>query len=221
MFDAKYKVVFKYKELSYSDIESISNIIKSTDSIKLYKIVSSREIKENKVLHSEEREFKNFTDFLDYLSEDIKCLDELRFIFMDKNGDEIWLLYTGIFNKWELTYNKKTMEVDGFVSNIRNIFKRNIIDIYKQKKLTIFWTVWTLQVTACIILKINGIISYFLSISLIITMLLNVILKRKPYRNHKFIKKNKDEIILNIIFYALGVITPYILEFIKSAINYK
>ena len=32
---------------------------------------------------------------------------------------------------------------------------------------------------------------------------------------------NKDEIILNIIFYALGVITPYILEFIKSAINYK
>ena len=33
--------------------------------------------------------------------------------------------------------------------------------------------------------------------------------------------KNKDEIILNIIFYALGVITPYILEFIKSAINYK
>lgn len=221
MFDAKYKVVFKYKELSYSDIESISNIIKSTDSIKLYKIVSSREIKENKVLHSEERKFKNFTDFLDYLSEDIKCLDELRFIFMDKNGDEIWLLYTGIFNKWELTYNKKTMEVDGFVSNIRNIFKRNIIDIYKQKKLTIFWIVWTLQVTACIILKINGIISYFLSISLIIAMLLNVILKRKPYRNHKFIKKNKDEIILNIIFYALGVITPYILEFIKSAINYK
>lgn len=221
MFDAKYKVVYKYKELSYSDIESISNIIKPTDAIKIYKIVASREIKENKVLHSEEKEFKNFDDFLEYLSEDIRYLDKLRFIFMDKNGDEIWLTYTDIFNKWELTYNKKTMEVDGFVSNIRNIFKRNIFDIYKQKKFTIFWVIWTLQVTSCIILKIDGIISYFLSILLLITMLLNALLKRKPYRNHKFIKKNKDEIILNIIFYALGVITPYILEFIKSAINYK
>ena len=123
--------------------------------------------------------------------------------------------YDDIYNRWELTYNKKSIEIDGLILNIKSIFRRNIIDIYKQNKHTIFWIVLAIQVTVCVIFQATGIISYILDVLLIITMLLNVFLKYKPYQSHKFIEKNKDEIILSVIFYILGVATPYAINFIK------
>lgn len=39
-----------------------------------------------------------------------------------------------------------------------------------------------------------------------------------PYKNNNFWEEHKAELIQNIIFYILGVVTPYLISFIKSLI---
>lgn len=221
MHDAKYKVFFHYKALNYSNIQQLSNIVSEKDSIKLYKIKCFRTIKENKVHHLDEKSFDSFETFLKYLDDDVKYLDNMLFIFIDSKKNEIWLKYDDIHERWELTYNEKTLEIDGFILNLKTLFKRNIVDVYKERKIMIFCIVLTNQLSICVLSKITGFISYFFDILLLITLLLNIILKCKPYREHKFIQKNKDEIVLSIIFYILGIITTFIIDFIKMIIQNK
>ena len=84
MFDAKFKVDFQYKTLSYNDVEKIFNVIKTDDSVNIYKIKCSREIKENSVVRFEVNEFSSFDDLLEYLKDNINYLDKICFMFMNK-----------------------------------------------------------------------------------------------------------------------------------------
>ena len=214
MYDSKYKVDFHFKELSYKKIEEIIKIIDLSEGFKICRIATSRKIKQNGIVHLDKREFKNSKDLLKYLNSNVKYLDALEFVLLDSRENEVWLKYIEIYGRWELTYNKKTMEIDGFILNIRNVFKRNIFDFYIQNKFVIFWSIYGLQVLGGKILTTKATITYTIDILLIISMLF-LLLKRKPYRNYKFINKNKDEIILNIFFYLLGILTSILPNIIK------
>ena len=49
---------------------------------------------------------------------------------------------------------------------------------------------------------------------LILLSLYNLIRRRKPYINNKIWEKHKFDIIINIVFYVLGILTPYIITWI-------
>lgn len=42
---------------------------------------------------------------------------------------------------------------------------------------------------------------------------------KKAYKNNKFWENHKVDIIQNIIFYVLGIVTPYIISWIINLIN--
>ncbi len=219
MYNTDYKVLFRYKTLNYKDIEKIKEIIDKSNSLKVIKVYSSREIKKNRIIHNDKNEFENLDYFLEYLNNDIDYLDTLVIKMNDKNHNEITLSFNTVFNRWEITCDKKTMEFDGLILNLNAIFKFKLIDFYKRNKMILFFTVWFIYVIISLFFKKDGPIVYSLGLSVIALPIINIFMKCKPYKNNKFIVLNKDNIILGFLFYIAGVITPYIINLIVMIFN--
>lgn len=215
MFDAKYKREFSFKSLSYKDIKKIIEIIDESEEFEMFEIYSSRLLKCNKIKNFDKKIFKGSQEFLDYLNADVKCLDNLKFVFVDKNYNRIVLEYDDIYYRWELTYYVDNLQINGLILKLNSIFKKSILGCYKQFQWIIIWYLAFFCVCFTL-LKYNVVFLFSLFMLLIILLSLAIIFKCKPYHNNKFINNNKDSIILGFLFYALGIITPSLIDVVRN-----
>lgn len=218
MYNAKYKKEFSFKTLNYSDFLKLLEIIDTTKELSIENISISRKIKINGISNNDSNNFNNIKDLKEYLNEDIKHLDKVKICIKVNEKSNLELEYNDIYNKWILSFNDNSMVIDGLILNLKSVFRFNFLDFVKSKKNLIFWIVWITQVVLCVLFKIGGIFSIILSFSVIILSILNFSLKLKPYSNNNFYKKHRD-LILNFIFYVLGVITPYLIDYVRNRIK--
>lgn len=209
----KYEKNFNFKTLKYKDVITLSEIIKNTINIKITYIYISRKLKTSTFTKIDEQNFKNFEELINYLdNNNVKYLDQFRIDLVVEEDNYGSLKFDIYSDKWYLSYEKESIIYEGLISRLKKIFNINLIDVYVPKRFIIFWIIWFLNLIICIVLKLNNYFSIISNIMISIIAILNFNLKCKPYKNNKFLIKNKDSIILSIIFYILGVITPYIIE---------
>lgn len=99
------------------------------------------------------------------------------------------------------------------------MFHFSIINFYKSEKTLIFLSYWLLFVSLLFTTKLKGIIGFLLLIILVILSILTNFVKCRPYKNSEFLKKNRDSIILGIVFFFLGIIAPYGIELLIKLIK--
>lgn len=216
MYNYKYKKKFNYKTLTREDIVKISDIINNIGGISLVEIKSYRQSKHNKIVEEDKNEFSSFEEFMTYLDKDISYLDELCISLKTEENEFVDLEYDKYFYNWEILYRKTTKTIDSLILNIRSIFKINIIDLYKKYRWWFFGIPYIIQLILVLILKLNNKYVNIYSLFVLLIGITNWFVKLKPYKNNKYIKRNKD----NIIFYILGVITPYIIELVIKLFNH-
>lgn len=216
MYNYKYKKKFNYKTLTREDIVKISDIINNIGGISLVEIKSYRQSKHNKIVEEDKNEFSSFEEFMTYLDKDISYLDELCISLKTEENEFVDLEYDKYFYNWEILYRKTTKTIDSLILNIRSIFKMNIIDLYKKYRWWFFGIPYIIQLILVLVLKLNNKYVNIYSLFVLLIGITNWFVKLKPYKNNKYIKRNKD----NIIFYILGVITPYIIELVIKLFNH-
>lgn len=216
MYNYKYKKKFNYKTLTREDIVKISDIINNIGGISLVEIKSYRQSKHNKIVEEDKNEFSSFEEFMTYLDKDISYLDELCISLKTEENEFVDLEYDKYFYNWEILYRKTNKTIDSLILNIRSIFKMNIIDLYKKYRWWFFGIPYIIQLILVLVLKLNNKYVNIYSLFVLLIGITNWFVKLKPYKNNKYIKRNKD----NIIFYILGVITPYIIELVIKLFNH-
>ena len=53
-------------------------------------------------------------------------------LFSIENDKNIWLEYDN--NRWTLSYEQPSIVMDGIILNLKQIFRYNLINLYKSKK---------------------------------------------------------------------------------------
>ena len=210
MYDYKYKKEYKYKQLKRTDIEKLQEIIGSIDGLNVKVIKTYRKMKINKIVDEQKKEFDNFEDLLIYLNDSVNYLENFSMEMITEEKEKVDLEFDKYFYNWELTYNKQTKTIDSLILNLSTIFKFSLTDFLKKKHWIIFWILYGFQLFLTFYLKDKSIFTTIYSLFILFLSILNFFIKCRPYANNKFINRNKD----NIVFYFLGVITPYIIDFI-------
>lgn len=215
MYDYKYKKEYKYKQLKRTDIKELQGIIESIDGLNVKVIKTYRKMKINKVVEEQKKEFNKFEDLLMYLDDSVNYLENFSIEMITDEEERVDLEFDKYFYNWELTYNKQTKTIDSLILNLSNVFKFNLIDFFKKKHWIMFWMLYVIQLFLTFYLKDKSIFTTIYSFLVLFLCILNLFIKCRPYSNNKFINRNKD----NIFFYFLGVITPYVIDFIINLFN--
>lgn len=215
MYDYKYKKEYKYKQLKKTDIIKLQGIIESIDGLDVKVIKTYRKMKINKIVEEQKKEFNNFEDLLIYLDDSVNYLENFSIEMVTDEKERVDLEFDKYFYNWELTYNKQTKTIDSLILNLSSVFKFNLADLFKKKHWIIFWMLYGIQLFLTFYLKDKSIFTTIYSFLILLFSILNFFIKCRPYSNNKFINRNKD----NIVFYFLGVITPYIIDFIINLFN--
>lgn len=215
MYDYKYKKEYKYKQLKRTDIIKIQGIIESIDGLNVKVIKTYRKMKINKIVEEQKKEFIKFEDLLIYLDDSVSYLENFSIEMVTDENEKVDLEFDKYFYNWELTYNKQTKTIDSLILNLSTVYTFNLTDFLKKKHWIIFWILYGVQLFLTFYLKDKSIFTTIYSFFIMLLSIFNFFIKCRPYSNNKFINRNKD----NIVFYFLGVITPYIIDFIINLFN--
>lgn len=217
MYNYKYKKEYKYKQLKRTDIMKLQEIIEGIDGLNVKVIKTYRKMKINKIVEEQKKEFNKFEDLLIYLDDSVNYLENFSIEMITDENEQVDLEFDKYFYNWELTYNKQTKTIDSLILNLSNLYTFSLIDFLKKKHWIMFWILYGIQLFLTFYLKDESIFTVIYSFIIIFLSIFNFFIKCRPYSNNKFINKNKD----NIIFYFLGVITPYIIDFIINLLKHK
>lgn len=212
-------IIFSNTALNIKKLEKLSKILDNNDNIKKLDIYSSRYLKENKIKFNDSKTFHAVDELINYINEnDIKIINDIEINIYYKNKNNARLKYENFDHRWELSYWEQDTNIDSLIFNLKPLMKNNPIKMFRQYRNLIlllmcgFWFVliFTLGKTPPIIVS-----SVFNSIYIFLFVDMFMV-KNVAIREYKFITKNKDDIILSIISYILGVITPYVINWIIS-----
>lgn len=217
MYNYKYKKEYKYKQLKKIDIMKLQEIIEGIDGLNVKVIKTYRKMKINKIVEEQKKEFNKFEDLLIYLDDSVNYLENFSIEMITDENEQVDLEFDKYFYNWELTYNKQTKTIDSLILNLSNLYTFSLIDFFKKKHWIMFWILYGIQLFLTFYLKDKSIFTVIYSFIIIFLSIFNFFIKCRPYSNNKFINRNKD----NIIFYFLGVITPYIIDFIINLLKHK
>lgn len=206
------RVIFSNTALTIKKLEKIKYLVDNNQNIKQMNIYSSRRIKENGIKIDDSNSFKKIEELLNYINDNnINVIDNLEININYKNKNMAKLLYENFDNRWELSFDKQDCEIDSLIFNIKPLMKNNLMKLFRQYRLTISIFV---SVIWMIIIKEYVKPHFFLTIvfdviylGIIIDMF---VMKNVAFRDVKFLRRNKD----NFVFYILGALTPYAIEFI-------
>ena len=217
MYNYKYKKEYKYKQLKKIDIMKLQEIIEGIDGLNVKVIKTYRKMKINKIVEEQKKEFNKFEDLLIYLDDSVNHLENFSIEMITDENEQVDLEFDKYFYNWELTYNKQTKTIDSLILNLSNLYTFSLIDFFKKKHWIMFWILYGIQLFLTFYLKDKSNFTVIYSFIIIFLSIFNFFIKCRPYSNNKFINRNKD----NIIFYFLGVITPYIIDFIINLLKHK
>ncbi len=213
------EVVFANKAFKYKDILQLKSVLEENENIESIKIYTIRNIKENKVKIRDGQNFDNMDEFIEYLNyNQITKLENIEMHFIFKNKNRAKLEYTDIINNWVLKYDKQDSNIDSLIYNLNSLIKDNIFRKYRKYRWVVAMSIGIFYLFLYNSLK-NSFFIYFMATIVLFIEIDCAIFKNLAYKENNFISKNRDSIFLSILFYVLGVITPYIIEFVISLLN--
>lgn len=216
---------FSNKSLNYSGMEKLFNEIDKIENIQDININISHSIKKDNIHRKEDETFNNIQDFLNTLK-DLNKIDSIE-IKLHTNNSIITLEYTEYTKGWKMHYDKQNNVTKTMIYILNNYFKPNIIKKILFENIFIVWIVfgvinWIISNCFSIIYKDTneipmGVKFYYyivvvIFIFLILLSVYNLIKRKKPYKNNKFWEKHKFDIISNAVSFFLGILIPYVIE---------
>lgn len=215
----KRRIVFSNTALNQKKLSKISKKIDDNDEIKEIVIYSSRNIKENRTKIYDSQTFKRIKDLIKYIDDnDINTLTSLEINIYYKNKNYAKLNYEEFDNRWELSYNDQDSNIDSLIYNLKPLLKNSPIKVFRQHRMFLLCLIsisWLFLTSNEFITKTTFITNIVNFIYLL--LFLDIIcVKNIPFREYKFITRNKDSIILSIISFVIGLFFQYALDFIIS-----
>lgn len=212
------EVVLSKKTLNYKKMKEMIELIEATDKIRIcsIKVVTNKKDGNKQTEYIED--FHKANDFIEYIS-DKKKVNEIEInMEEEEKNDSLKLEFNKYERIWQLKYSNETNNIITLICKLKNFFHITIITklLNKSDLLTIVLGVYVFFVG----IQKNDLIptSILLMASVILLILYWYSFRKKPFKNNKFWEEHKVDIILNIIFYILGFVTPLIFEFINNNI---
>ena len=213
------EITFANKPLTLKKIIKFKEFLTDNKNLKKVEITTTRNFWENNSIASERITFESFDEFINYLNtNEIRKLKEIdiKVYFNDNRANLRYKNFGQAY--WVLTYNKQDADMNSMIYNLNGIFKSNIIiRMYKKNRDEIILYSSIAYMFLFCFTKNKPLIGIF-TVLLIVGWLNRVLFRNYAYKENKFINKNKDAIILSVIFYILGVITPFLIKVIQSGI---
>lgn len=211
------KVIFSNTALNINKLKKLEKILDNNDNIQGMNIYSSRNIKENKVKISDSQSFNNINELINYINEnEIKFLETLDMNIYYKNNNVATLKYEKFDNRWELSFKNQDNNIDSLIYNIELLMKNNLLKMYRQyRSFFVFFIGWFLFVLT-LKKELEGLRLWIYNLIFILLFMDMVFVKNVPFREYRFISRKKDDIILSVISYILGVVTPYVINWIMN-----
>lgn len=218
---------FGNKTLNYNSFKKLFQRLQKVENIEKTTIYISYNEKKNELKKIHNQTFDSICKLLENVK-DLNKIDNIEVEFLYKNFTI--LLKYGDNHFWELVYTNEDNVSNAIKFILYDFFKPNFFENIFIKKTFILWIIWwgLLSIISSKFgdVKVNSPLGLTMSIiifltcsCLILVELYKFIIRTKPYRNNKFWEEHKIEIIQNIIFYLLGVITPYIITYVSNLIN--
>lgn len=197
-------------------LKKISGILDNNDNIKSISIYSWRNVKENGIKTRDAQTFTDIVSLINYIEENnVNCLNALEINIYYKNKNSAKFEYDDFEHRWELSYYNQDENIDSLIFNLKPLLKNSLFKFFRQYRsfVLIMLTVFDL----ILISNYNLNKSFVRVINFLFYVLFADIflVKNIPYREYKFLSRNKDSIILSIIFYVLGLVTPFIPKIIS------
>lgn len=223
-------IKFSNKTLNYASFKELFDRLKKVENIDKVKIAIKYTEKKDNI----KKVFKKVFDSIDELLqnvEKIKSIDEIEVKFY--NQDVLATLTYGSRTKgWCLSYHRENNTTNSIIYVLNSFFKPNLLkNIWSYKKYYILLGMYTIFMISvgiyCEHMQISSEKEIIYTILIIIPFLMlitcamsnNILGIKKAYKNNKFWENHKVDIIQNIIFYVLGVVTPYIISWIIKLIK--
>ncbi len=217
-----YKMYLSDRSLSFKKMQELFNILESIDGIDNINIKINYNEKNKNFKKNCEKTFSSSKELLEHiiLLRNIEGIE----ITLYNNDNVIILDYNYYYNydkNWYLRYTNETNITNSLAYKLRQFFKTNKIKQLVSSHNT--WITFTIGILFFAISKfydniqnliIKSIFSYIIYIGtfLLIILLISLFKKYIPYKNNKLWEEYKKDIILGLIFYLLGAITPYIVN---------
>lgn len=211
------KIEFSNTALNSKSLNKISNLLDNNSNIKEIILYSSRDMKENHIKFSDSQTFNSVSELINYIdTNSISLLKSLEINIYYKNKNKATLVYEDWTHKWELSYHEQDENIDSLVYNLQPLLRNSAFKIYRQYRRIIILFISISHIILSFSYDIPKYIVYILDLIYFGYFVDLFFVKNVPYREYKFFQRKKDDIILSIIFYVLGVITPCIWSLIQQ-----
>lgn len=211
------KIEFSNTALNSKALNKISDLLDNNSNVKEIVIHSGRDIKENHIKFSDSQTFKSVNGLIEYIGEhNIGLLKSLDINIYYKNKNKATLAYKEWTNKWELSYFEQDENIDSLIYNLQPMLKNSLLKIYRQYRNFIVVFLSVSYIILSISVDVQRFVTYIVDFIYLLYFLDVIFVKNVPYKEYKFFLRKKDDIILSVIFYILGVITPWICSLIQK-----
>lgn len=223
-------IKFSNKTLNYASFKELFERLQKVENIDKVKIAIKYTENKDNIKKVFEKVFNSIDELLQNV-EKIKSIDEIEGKFY-KQEVLATLTYESRTNGWRLSYHKENNTTNSIIYVLNSFFKPNLIkNIWAYKKYYILLGLYTIFMISVGIysehIQISSEKEIIYAILIIIPFLIlftcvmrnDILGIKKAYKNNKFWENHKVDIIQNIIFYVLGIVTPYIISWIRNLIN--
>ena len=209
-------ISFSNTALSMRKLKKISSILDNNGNIKSMSIYSWRDIRENGIKTRDSQTFNDIVSLINYIEENnVNCLEGLEINIYYKNENNARFVYDDFEHRWELSYYNQDENIDSLIFNLKPLLKNSIFKFFRQYRMFILIMLTVLDLILISSNYLNESFARIINILFGILFIDIFLIKNIPYREYKFLSRNKDSIILNIIFYVLGFVTPFIPKIIS------
>lgn len=224
----QHSIDFSNKSLNYIKFKELFEELKKVENIDNI-IIDIKYIEKNRNSKREiSKSFDNIEKLLEYLKE-LSKIDEINVIFYS-HDDRFDLKYNHYTEGWRLEYKTENNISKSIICTLNNYFKPNYIKNLLFHNIYILWSMFG---GLCIgysinfynakdneiIKRVSLYILIFLFFILLVISIYKAKKRKRPYVNNKFWETHKVEIVQNIIFYFLGVVTPYVISWIINVMK--
>lgn len=211
------KIEFSNTALNSKALNKISDLLDNNSNVKEIIIHSSRDMKENHIKFSDSQTFKSVIELINYIDTySISLLKSLEINVYYKNKNKATLVYEDWTNKWELSYFEQDENIDSLIYNLQPLLRNSIFKIYRQYRNFIVVFLSVSYIILSISVDVHRFVTYIVDFIYLLYFLDVIFVKNVPYKEYKFFLRKKDDIILSVVFYILGVITPWICSLIQQ-----
>lgn len=205
---------FPNKPLNYKRLQALKKELDINDNIQNMEIVTKRKIEKNKITDTDSKSFNTVNSLIEYLDLDnINTINNIEIKIYFNNENNCSLKYDDTFHYWELSFNEQDTNINSLIYSLKLILKNSPICIYRKYRDLLFWVLGATYII--IFANINNlIIKSIICVAILLMIFDGIFFENLAYKNNKFWENNRDSIILSIIFYILGVVTPYAINFL-------